>query len=180
MPGRLSRFWSQDDGGLSAEFAVLFPFLLLLYLAMFVFWDAFQVQCVTIRATETIADMMSRETGSFDEEYLDGMHEVFDWLTFSRANTAMRISAVATTLDAEGSETLEVLWSRATGGGVPVTEIAELEANVPAPGVGEQLIVVETFYPHTPIFEVGLASREFHHIVATRPRYVPQVLWAGA
>jgi hypothetical protein len=173
------RFCTEEDGGLSVEFVILFPFLMFFYLAMFVFWDVFQTQCVTIRATETIADMMSRETGGFDEDYVDGMHEVFDWLTTSRSPTGIRMTVAATTLDEEGAESLEVLWSHASGGNVPVMGIEELDAAIPTPALGEQLIVLETFYAHVPLFDVILPAHEFHHVVATRPRYVPQVMWAG-
>jgi hypothetical protein len=177
---RIGRFGRDEEGGLSVEFVVLFPFLMLLYFAMFVFWDVFQAQCVTVRATETIADMMSRETGSFDAAYLEGMHEVFDWLTSARAETRLRMTVVATSLDAEGGEVFEVLWSRASGAGLPEIDAATLARRVPTPAVGEQLIVVETFYAHAPLFDVGFPPRELHSLIATRPRYVPQALWSGA
>lgn len=173
-------FLRREDGGLSVEFVVLFPFLILLYGAMFVFWDAFETMGVTVRATETVADLMSRETGAFDAAYLAGMHEVFDWLTSADAPTAMRVTAVATEVDADGAESFAVLWSEATGRDVPDLDPAALEVRVPEPALGEELLVVETFYTFTPLADLGLAQQEFGNLVATRPRYVPQLLWSGS
>jgi Flp pilus assembly protein TadG len=178
MRRRLARFRDGEDGALSVEFAVLFPFLMLFYTAMFVFWDAFQSQSVAVRATETIADMMSRETAAFDADYLEGMHQVFDWLTAAGEGTAMRLSAVGTEIDAEGVTQFSVFWSHASATDVPSLTAEELEPRVPTPSLGEQLIVLETFVSHAPLFDVGLPGTRFHNLVVTRPRYVPQVLWA--
>jgi Flp pilus assembly protein TadG len=175
---RLARFRDAEDGALSVEFAVLFPFLMLFYTAMFVFWDAFQGQSVAVRATETVADMMSRETAAFDADYLNGMNEVFDWLTSAAGETAMRVSAVGMEVDDEGIAEFAVFWSHASASEVPSLAVEELEPRVPTPSLGEQLIVLETFVAHAPLFDVGLPETRFENLVVTRPRYVPQVLWA--
>jgi hypothetical protein len=176
----LVRCWSDESGGLSVEFAVLFPALILVYMAMFVFWDAFHARSVVVRATETVADMMSRETGSFDEAYLEGMHEVFEWLASGSPQTQMRLTAVGTTIDDQGGEVFDIFWSHATSDGLAEIDAEQLRAGVPTPAVGEQLLVLETFYSYAPLFGVAIPAQEFHNLVATRPRYVPRILWSGA
>jgi hypothetical protein len=182
MTGNLGgrAFCRNEHGGLSVEFVVLFPLLILVYMAFFVFWDAFQIRATTVRATETIADMMSRETGTFDEAYLNDMHEVFGWLTSDPERTDLRISAVGTTIDEQGQETFEIFWSHATGGALLPHDPDELQASIPTPALGEQLIVLETLYAYAPLFDVGIPPRAFRSLIATRPRYVPQVLWTGS
>ena len=77
---RLRRFAAAESGALSVEAVIIFPILLWAFIAMFVFWDAFKAQNINLKATYTVADLISREDDPIDAAYVDGMNDVYEFL----------------------------------------------------------------------------------------------------
>jgi len=189
MKSVFRRFAASEDGGMSVEAVIIFPILLWAFIAMFVFWDAFKSQNVNLKATYTIADMISREGGSIDEAYIDGANGVYGYLTGNRPDNETRVTVVSVGLAADGvTPEMALEWSHSTDQtSMPeIADIAEIRDRLPLMSVGDQLIVVETQVLWEPIMErvplVGtiLSARTMDETVFTSPRFVPQVIWGGA
>lgn len=174
-PPRFTGFIRDDDRGtIGAEAIIMLPLLLWAFLAMFVYWDAFRTQNANEKAAYVIGDMISRETNLITAEYVDGMGDLFAYLTHERFPTRLRVSSIA--WDAV-TEDYAVIWSDvADGGPLLTTDIVEQwDAILPIIPPGDTVILVETALDYAPIFAVGLAAREMTQFIYTRPRFVTAI-----
>jgi len=173
------RFFLEDvKGSLSVEAALAFPMLVWVFSAMFVYWDAFKMQNNNLKATYTIADLLSRETLPITQNYLNGVDRLFTYMTVSNHDAKIRVSVISKKLKPDGTTTfLNLEWSHSTDGLAVANTAADLESVVPVMAVGDQLIVVETLMVYEPVLSVGLPADIYGNVVVVRPRFVPQVLW---
>jgi hypothetical protein len=84
---------------------VIFPLLVWAYTAMFVFWDAFKTQNINLKATYTIADMISREQEEICDDYIEGARSIYAFLNAGDANHQVRVTNVQQVPDADGNPT---------------------------------------------------------------------------
>ena len=180
----LTRFLRSDAGAVSVEAVLMFPLLLWAYGAMFVFWDAFKTQNLNVKATYTIADMISREPEPLDTAYIAGLNTIYGFLLdpfTGDMNNDIRVSVVTNTIDpGSGNEVLELDWSCATGSMVAHPTVDPLVNQVPVIAVNDQLIIVESQMDWTPPIDFGLPASQRRHLMFTSPRFVPQVLLNGS
>ncbi|QDC10223.1 pilus assembly protein [Oceanicola sp. D3] len=184
---RLAAFAVDARGSLSVEAALILPLLCWFYVASFVWFDAFRTQNSNLKATYTLADMLSRETDPVSEPYLKGLNTVYDYLTTTRHPTYIRVTVVKCT-DNDGDEiddcltdsrNLQVDWSYATTGRSKLTNatLADYEDNIPLMPKGDQVILLETFMAYEPLFNAGIPASSFENFVITRPRFAPQLCY---
>lgn len=184
---RLRAFVAHETGGVSVETVIIFPLLLWAYAAMFIYWDAFKAQNVNLKATYTIADMISREDSDppIIPDYIDGMNDLYAYLIRSDEGNDVRVSVVdfvADPLDPAAPASMCLRWSHATGSYLGHPDVTPLEDDLPILPGGSQLIVVETRMTWSPPFNfqlepIGLDTRDMVNLVFTSPRFVPQVRW---
>lgn len=176
---KLSRlFRRKEDGSLSIEVVLAVPMLVWAITATFVFWDAFKTLNVTQKATYTVADMLSRETQSIDANYMTAMHELFDYLSTSPGNNALRVTVVSMAQDVNtGVKTRSLEWSEGVGGISGYTDLTVIEPRLPDMSDGDFLIVVESEQDWSPAFSVGLANYRFREVAIARPRFAPKLVW---
>ena len=183
LKAALHRFAREVRGSLSVETALVFPLLTGLYVGSFVWFDAFRAQNTNLKAAYTISDMISRETLPVDDVYLNGLNTIFDYLTFSRHPTHVRVTTVKCTdkCDDDAARDLEVCWSWASTGRLPHTQssFAMFEDKVPLMPKGDTVIFTETFMAYEPAFNVGIGAQSFENFIVTRPRFAPQINYNG-
>jgi hypothetical protein len=77
----------------------------------------------------------------------------------------------------EDSDTYCVDWSEATGGAARLftANLVDMEGLLPVMADAERILLVETFIPYQPAFDVGLTVTTFENFTFTRPRYAGQV-----
>ncbi len=176
---RIVRFGKDARGALSMETVLVFPLLMWAYIAMFIYFDAFRVQSTNLKAAYAVSDLLSREA-VVNQNYLDGMNQVFDYLISSSDPTWLRVTMVK--WDEDDSE-YKVIWSHTTKNKPVHTTATINSANVvdkiPVLPVGDQVIVVETHMTYEPIFNVGLGQLSLDNFIVTRPRYAPQLQWSN-
>ena len=182
MTLRLTKWFRRsEDGSLSIETVFALPMLVWAITATFVFWDAFKTLNVSQKATYTVADMLSRETQAISADYLTGMHELFDYLSSSPGDNALRVTVVRMVEDANtGVKSRELVWSQGVGGTTGYTDLTIIEPRLPDMATGDQLIIVESEQDWSPAFTVGLASYRFREVAIARPRFAPQLVWDAA
>ncbi len=184
---RLAAFARGEGAGLTVETVIVFPFLLWALAALYVFWDAYRADTASLRATYTVADLISRGGSRLDQPYLDAMRGMLDALAAGgRAGGAgrdgpasLRMSVVRNPTPAEepDEDALWLEWSRESGDVARVDAIAEIRAHVPALAEGDRVVVIETLVPWSPLVELGLPARRLANVAVTRPRFGGRVCW---
>lgn len=172
----LLRGFAEDTRGqLSIEAAMMIPLITFIYVTTFTYFGTFRADATNVKAAYAVGDMLSRETNPVDASYIEGMNTVFKYMTLSSKPTWIRVSNVGY----DGAEKKFFLnWSHASGGHQGA-EIEELQEAIPAMAAGDTVIVVETFMPYVPMYNVGLKPFTYRNVVVTRPRFAPQLLWAS-
>jgi Flp pilus assembly protein TadG len=174
------RFRQSEVGSFTAEAVVIFPLLVWSYTAMFVFWDAFKTQNINLKASYTIADMISREQRMIDQAYLDGARSIYAVLSTGNENHRLRVSVVRNRVDALGNAALSLEWSQVSGEDVTsYTDISQVADIIPMLAENDTVIVVTTFTDWQPVFNVGLRPMTLTETSVTAPRFLPQIQWDG-
>ncbi|MEE9388828.1 MAG: hypothetical protein V3U96_09460 [Paracoccaceae bacterium] len=179
------RFKRDQKGSMAVEAVFAFPMLFWAATAMFTFYDAYKAQNASYRANYTISDMLSRETDPIDQDYLNGVHKVFRYMTHTGSETSWLRITVVTCSDECASEENRVLsfdWSRGANGArnLDASDLQFYRPKIPLMATGNRLILVETSRHYTPPFANALVSfveRELVSHVVTRPRFAPQLCW---
>ena len=135
---------------------------------------------------DTIADMLSRETGpiagdstsvQINQTYVNGLNTMFDYLTNSRQPTWIRVTSVYWD---DNDNKYRVDWSATSGTGHDEMTTYMLQAykdRIPVMPNGDTVVLVETFMAYTPVFKVGLDPRWFQTFITTAPRFASCVPW---
>ena len=171
------RFSKNEDGGLSIEAVLAIPLLVWALTATIVFYDAFKTLHISQKATYTIADMLSREEAEITPDYLTAVYELYDFLSESQGDNALRVSVVTMNEDPVTlAKSLALVCSEGVGGIAGYSDIDAIEDRIPDMMPGDQLIVVESEQEWSPSFAVGLASYRFREVALARPRFAPQLV----
>ncbi len=170
-------FIESDTGSVSVEAILVMPILLWSYVSAFVFFDGFRTYNQNVKAAYTIGDMLSRETDEIDDDYLESLSDVFDYLTFERNTSYMRFTQVHWS---DVDEAYSVDWSYATNGHnddrLRTVDLLDIAHRLPPLVHGERIILVESFTTYVPVVDVGLSpSIEFRNFVPTSPRFAPML-----
>src|SRR5690606_1395715 len=107
------RFAKGEEGGALSVEMILFSSLMAFTIMMiFAYWEAFRVRANSGNATYVISDMISREGAPINTAYINGMSQVFRYMTTPGQDAAfIRV----TSLDYhQGTNRYRVLWSRST------------------------------------------------------------------
>lgn len=182
----VSRFARREDASLSVEAVLVLPLLLWGFLAIFVFFDAYRVKNLALKANYAISDLLSRETSVIDMDYIRGSEQLYEFLTRVQSDAWLRVTVVHCTADcAEPERTLERDWSRATDDLPNLTNediMDHYEPIIPWIPAGERIIMVESSLYYIPPFSkaiTGLGPRALTDVVMTRPRFAPQLCFEG-
>lgn len=196
----LARFAKDEDASLSVELVLILPLLIWGFLTVYTVFDVFRHRNLALKANYAVSDLLSRETASINNNYLNGAASVYKYLTQGGANTWIRVSSIYCNDNCgnESSRELVVEWSRATGGqnmwnsGDIKTKLGHA---IPLLAYGEYAIIVETSVDHEPPFvppmlktisrpgyDSGwgfMKKNTFRDIVITEPRFGPKLCWNG-
>ena len=181
---RASEWRRAESGSISVEAVLMFPILLWGYIGMYVFFEGLRENNINLKAAYTIGDLLSRETDEINQTYLNGMRDVFTWLTRTQEDVAVRVTVIR--YDEDADEHL-LVWSRASGNNLSAYQ-AQLGQNgvngvisdhVPIMADADTAIVVETWVQFEPVLNIGLTETEIYNVVVTAPRFSEQLLWEG-
>jgi hypothetical protein len=172
----LRRFGSETGGSVALEAVIVAPFLFWVFLASYVYFDAYRQTSVNIKANFTIGDLLSRETKAINETYIDSMESLFTFLAKTGSDARIRISVA---MWDEEDNAYKLDWSRARGGetGLSEADINAMASALPTLMDNERVIVVETWSHYSPLFQVGLPEKDIYERTVTSPRFVQQLAW---
>lgn len=175
---RAKQNFANERGSFSVEAVLMFPLLIWAFIAMFVFFEGLRESNINLKATYTVSDLLSRETELIDQDYLDGMNEVYAWLSRSPNDVALRVTVVR--YDADSDSHIKI-----GSGGVDRDELTQLQVDawisphVPIMADASTAIVVETWTTFTPILDIGLTETDIYNVIVTAPRFDGQLTFAG-
>lgn len=169
---RTASFARETRGSMPVEGIIASTWLIWWYVASFQFFDAYRQRNINLKAAYTIADMVSRvqPDDAVDSNYIEGLNTLFDYLTFSRRATWVRVSSV---IWDDVDNRYEIAWSYATGaaGGQTDATIQNDANRIPVMPAGDSVILVETNMAYEPIFNIGLKAQWYTTFITTRPRF---------
>ncbi|NDK35596.1 TadE/TadG family type IV pilus assembly protein [Rhodovulum sulfidophilum] len=178
---RPARFLRREEGSLTVEFVLVLPLLLWALVALHVFVGAFELRNTATKATYTLADMLSRQTRPVDQPFLDSADAVLRFLAGPTARLRVTVIRCSAACEADSTRELALDWSGASEGmqALTVSDIARsgFRGRIPAMELGDRMIVVETEVDYAPIAGYGLPGMTFDTLMATPPRFAPQLCW---
>lgn len=177
---RISQFKRDESGILTVEAIMIFPLLFWAVTATYVVFEGFRQSASNLKAAYTIGDLISRETRTITETYVDTLHELMEAMVNNRSEMRMRISLIVYD---EEEKRHEVRWSTVRGYDFEWTNanIKEIENSLPPMPDQDTLILVETSNDYVPFRTPGWGigtGITFDNFVFTRPRFTNEV--AGA
>lgn len=176
---RLRAFRQDTTGLVSVEFAIYVPLLLWTFAAVYTLFDAFRQESINLKAAYTISDLISRETTTLNDDYIDSMHEMTKLLIRINSDISLRISVVRWD---EDTNRYYVDWSEVRGTALTSwtdATISQVESNLPDMPDEERVILVETNNSMPPAFRIGLPDLNINNFVFSRPRFAPLVHFEG-
>jgi Flp pilus assembly protein TadG len=168
----LGRAWLRNERGASiVEFALLAPVLLLLLLGTVTLFDLFRTLQSVEKATFTVGDMMSRETGAMTSAKLDSMLTLTRQMVATASDGGLRVSSII-----KQGGTMTVQWTRTVGANVPNTALNM--AVLPDVAEGDSVLLTESFVPHRAFVRLfGIGDIVFGAQAAHRPRFVSSIAY---
>lgn len=170
---------ADEKGSFSVEAVLMFPMIVWAFMAMFVFFEGLRESNINVKAAYTVSDLLSRETDEIDQSYLDGMRDVYTWLSRSANPVSLRVTVVR--FDDTNDQHVKV-WSRGAGGAVELTQDdidVTITPNIPIMADAATAIVVETWTTFTPLMDIGLVETDVYNLVVTSPRFTDQLMFDG-
>ena len=173
------RFAHDTNASIAVEAALIIPLLAAWFVGSFVFFDAFKSRSTALKATATIAEVLSRRTEDVTPIYLDNLHELYETLALTENSSALRVTMIEWKDGEHG-----VIWSHSsneTANGLQTTQTqqSDFAQRIPIMSEGEQVILVETFQDYNPAFNVGINHNVWENFVITSPRYASKLGFAG-
>ncbi|WP_292289575.1 hypothetical protein [Marivita sp.] len=180
----LSRFSRDEKGDVTVEAMIVFPALLVIFAATWVYFDVMRQQTINQKANYTIGDILSRETEIVTEDYIDNARNlVFHLAQAEGDDVDLRISVVQYNVNGGGNNgSYDLVWSKARGDWNALTQgdMGTYTPRLPVMASGDQTIVVETRDWYEPTLHLaGLDAFDISTYSFTRPRFAPQVIFEG-
>ena len=173
----LKTFRRDTDGSVSIETAFYLPALLLVFAAIYTYFDAFKQESANLKAAYTISDLISRETNAVNNDYIDSMHALTEVLIRAGTTISLRISVIRWD---EADDRYYVDWSVNRGTQFlswTDATISDVETRLPTMPDQERVILVETQNAVDAAFKIGLPDMNIYNFVFTRPRFAPQIVF---
>lgn len=179
----LKRFRDEEDGVIAIELLLAVPILVWALLSTLVYFDAFRMEAINTRAGLTLADMISREQVSVDENYIDSMQEVLRSLTSSPAASDIRVTVYRYRAS---DDTYRLVWSEnrgMDGGELSNSDLENLRDRLPVMANDGRAILVETRNSYRAPFKTGmglffgtnLGDFDFQTFTVISPRFLTTI-----
>ncbi len=184
IKGMFRKTLRDERGSFSVEAILMFPMLVWAFMAMYVFFEGLRESNINLKATYTVADVLSRETDEINMLYLNNMNAIYTWLARTDDAPQMRVSVV---IWDDTAQEHQLYWSRGVSGKEDLTQElipTNVTPHVPIMADQASAIIVETWVDYTPIMDIpimpiGLRETEIYNIVVTAPRFTDQLKFEG-
>ncbi len=179
LPAFLRRFRDGTRGTVAIEAVLLLPILMWVYLAMFSYFDMLRQQSLNEKASNTIADMLSRETDYINDDYVDNAFTLYKSMIRSDSSSKLRVSVLKWN---QSGQKFTVDWSEGRGGKSALGngDVSGWDTKLPLMPSGERIILVETWTHYQIPFEIGMEDFNMNTFTFVRPRFAPQLPFSNS
>jgi len=161
-----------EEGATTVEFMLVMPLIIFWFAGSFTFFDAYSEWTRSVKATYTVADVMSRQF-SMKQDYEEDMNSLFASIMGEASNdTYVRITSIK-----KENNALKIDWARASGLHAPMANNSEIPTEL-IPNIlnDEAVILVESYMDFVPFQDyVGLVSRQLENRVVINPRFTSKL-----
>lgn len=169
---RLRRAARDEEGATTVEFLLVMPLIVFWFAGTFTFFDAYSEWTRSVKATYTVADVMSRQL-SMETDYEDDMNSLFASIMGEDSNnTYLRISSIEKT-----NNEFKIHWTRASGLHTGYANDNEIPTEL-IPNIlnGESVIIVESYMQFVPFQDyIGIDARTLSKKVVISPRFTSKL-----
>ncbi len=174
---RIRNFLRDESGNAVLEAVIVMPALFWAFAATFVYWNAFRVDNLHVKATFTVSDMISREVAAVDMNYINGLHTVYRFVTVATEPSWLRVTSVQFIEGEDGApDQHTVLWSRSTSPEnapqLTTETLVSVENRIPIMGNYDTILIVETWQSQPSSMGAIVPARTLHETSIVRPRFV--------
>ena len=155
---KIRGFKKEEDGTAVIETVIVLPILVMIMTSMIVYFDAFKARSTNLKAAYTISDLISREKLMVGEDFVEGLHGMFDFIVNNDRPTSIRVTMFQFDTedpddDTDGSYVF--VGSHATGDMLDLDEegLNDLADRIPIMGHGLTGYLVETRSRYIPGFQ---------------------------
>lgn len=175
---RAAAFRADESGSVTVETIIMLPLLVWCFFAIYIFFDVFHVEAVNAKASYTIGDALSRETGYVTSGYMTGLFGLQGLLMRTDETRDLQVTVYSYNAT---RDRYEVRWSNGVGSLPALTTTtlngAEVRDRLPEMVQGEVAILTRSRVTYHPIYDVGIAPFIFDEYTVTRPRFAPHLCW---
>jgi len=176
-----------ESGLLTVDAILIFPMLVWTITGTFTFFEGFRQSAANLKAAYTIGDLISRETSTVTDTYIDSMHLLMARMVNNGTQLNMRVSLVVFDEGDNPNSTADdrhiVRWSTARGYEEIWTNdtIENMRESLPPMPHADSLIIVHTSNQFEPTFNAVLGAvwvdddHTFTNFIFTRPRFTTEV-----
>lgn len=161
-----------EEGATTVEFLLVMPLIVFWFAGTFTFFDAYSEWTRSVKATYTVADVMSRQF-EMEADYEDDMNSLFASIMGENSNdTYVRISSIERTND-----TYQIDWTCASGNHTGYANNDEVPTEL-IPNIlnGEAVIIVESYMDFVPFQDyIGLSAKTLTKKVVISPRFTSKL-----
>lgn len=180
ISNRVRNFWQDCRGDGSIELIIIMPALFWVFAWMVSMFDTYRQESLSIKAANTIADMISRETQPIDQTYLNNSQKILATLVRRSVSEAPALRVSMVRWDAEEGGFIKT-WSKTAGtkGSISTLTVPTDLDRLPALLDQESVLIVETFLDYKLPFKIGINDHTISSYAFVRPRFSSQILWQG-
>ncbi len=167
-----------ESGSMTVDSVLIFPVLIWTISGSFTFFEGFRQSSINLKAAYTVGDLISRETTTVTDTYVQSMHLLMYRMVEAESPMSLRVSFVV--FDKEDDRHY-VRWSTTCGDGYAFAwtddNIGTIRNNLPPMPDQDSLIIVETTNKFVPAFGYQWINEgyTFDNFVFTRPRFTNEV-----
>ncbi|MDN5788765.1 TadE/TadG family type IV pilus assembly protein [Pseudorhodobacter sp.] len=173
------RFALEEKGTAVVEAVIFLPLMGWAYIGAFAYWDVYRSINTVQKASYTVADMLSRQQGPVNDDFIDGMRTTIDYILGGRTTAKIRVTSYRWS---EANNRYEVIFSRSPDEAMPEltdANLANLTDRLPIMKDGDSAVLLETEVGYTPLSSFMLKPAKIREFIVTRPRFVPKICLQG-
>jgi|GEM_PF-6649255 len=175
----LSKLVTDNEAVAAVEFAVVLPFLVLIFINVVSFYDGFRGDKAMTKVNSVLVDLATRDREAIDDADFDELVAIGEAIAGKYAvdsEFTVVISSIRNVFDADGDDDPELVWSRSNDDDAVITQSDVNSLDLPDIGEGESVIFVSTRAKYTPFLTNRiLGSFTLSADQVRRPRFVSEV-----
>jgi Flp pilus assembly protein TadG len=177
----LRRFARERDGVAAVEFAIILPFMLLLYIGSVELGEGYQIQYQVTETARTVTDLTSQYI-NLNSSTMSSILNASSTIVSPYSSSSMIVTVSQVQVKAAATTGTVYQWSCSLNGTArSVGSSVTLPSNLQAPTTTIYLVYGEVTYPYNPSLGGGISGTiTMNQTAWFYPRLVSSISWNGS